>query len=71
MANNIIEFEDLDFSNGSNSSEEEQEEVEIFDENRKSISLEANTRKIISKVPLLIRRGKRDNKRIFKAGPNI
>ena len=71
MANSIIEFDDLDFSNGSYSSEEEQEEVEIFDENRKSISLEANTRKIISKVPLPKRRGKRGNKRIFKAGPNV
>ena len=46
MANNIIESGDLDFSNGSYSSEEEQEEVEIFDENRKSVSLEANTRKV-------------------------
>ena len=59
MANNIIESDDLDFSNGSYSSEEEQEEVEIFDENGKSVSLEANTRKVISKVPLLKRRGKR------------
>ena len=68
MANNIIESDDLDFSNGSYSSEEEQEEVEIFDENGKSVSLEANTRKVISKVPLLKRRGKRGNKRIFETG---
>ena len=68
MANNIIESDDLDFSNGSYSSEEEQEEVEIFDENRKSVSLEANTRKVISKVPLLKRCGKRGNKRIFETG---
>ena len=71
MANNIIKFDDLDFSNGSSSEEEEQEKVEIFDENGKSISLEENTRKIISKVPLLKRRGKRGNKRIFKADPNV
>ena len=50
MANNIIESDDLDFSNSSNSSEEEQEEVEIFDENGKSVSLEANTRKVISTI---------------------
>ena len=51
MANNIIESDDFDFSNGSYSSEEEQEKVEIFDENGKSVSLEANARKVISKVP--------------------
>ena len=51
MAYNIIESDDFDFSNGSYSSEEEQEKVEIFEENGKSVSLEANTRKFISKVP--------------------
>ena len=51
MANNISESDDFDFSNGCYSSEEEQEKVEIFDENGKSVSLEANARKVISKVP--------------------
>ena len=51
MAYDIIESDNFDFSNGSYSSEEEQEKVEIFDENGKSVSLEANAKKVISKVP--------------------
>ena len=57
MASNINQEE----INASDSSYYEDEEIEvaIFDENGNSIDLNRNVRKVVSKVPLIKRRGKR------------
>ena len=57
MASNISHEE----RNASDSSysEDKENEVEIFDENGNSVDLNRNVRKVVSKVPLIKRRGKR------------
>ena len=57
MASNINQ-EEINASDSSYS-EDEENEVAIFDENGNSIDLNRNVRKVVSKVPLIKRRGKR------------
>ena len=57
MASNINQ-EEINASDSSYS-EDEENEVAIFDENGNSMDLNRNVRKVVSKVPLIKRRGKR------------
>ena len=57
MASNINQ-EEINASDSSYS-EDEENEVAIFDENGNSINLNRNVRKVVSTVPLIKRRGKR------------
>lgn len=57
MASNINQ-EEINASDSSYS-EDEENEVAIFDENGNSIDLNRNVRKVVSTVPLIKRRGKR------------
>ena len=57
MASNINQ-EEINASDSSYS-EDEEDEVAIFDENGNSIDLNRNVRKVVSTVPLIKRRGKR------------
>ena len=57
MASNINQ-EEINASDSSYS-EDEENEVAIFDENGNSIDLNRNVHKVVSTVPLIKRRGKR------------
>ena len=57
MASNINQ-EEINASDSSYS-EDEENEVAIFDENGNSIDLNRNVRKVVSTVPLIKKRGKR------------
>ena len=57
MASNINQ-EEINASDSSYS-EDEENEVAIFDENGNSIDLNRNVRKVVCTVPLIKRRGKR------------
>ena len=57
MASNINQ-EEINASDSSYS-EDEENEVAIFDENGNSIDLNRNVRKVVSTVPLIKRPGKR------------
>ena len=57
MASNINQ-EEINASDSSYS-EDEENEVAIFDENGNSIDLNRNVRKVVSTVPLIKRRSKR------------
>ena len=65
MASNISHEE----RNASDSSysEDEEKKLTIFNENGNSVNLNRNVRKVVSKVPLIKRRGKRGkrNKMFF------
>ena len=61
MASNIIQEE----RNASDSSyaEDDKNKLEIFDENGNSVDLSRNVHKVVSKVPLIKRRGKRGKRK--------